>query len=102
MVYSSEEDEFLSWWGDEDAEDDDSGDNYDAGDDNDDECLVVAEGMYFRNLQVLNWVPMEFFFETDLDIDGEPIDSSEPMQNLHSCFLIDIILNFKIIIIVII
>ena len=23
----------------------------------------------------------------------ESIDSSEPMQNLHSCFLIDIILN---------
>jgi aspartyl-tRNA(Asn)/glutamyl-tRNA(Gln) amidotransferase subunit A len=30
------------------------------------------------------------------------IDSSEPMQNLHSCFLIDIILNFIIIIIIII
>ena len=30
------------------------------------------------------------------------IGSSEPMQNLHSCFLIDIILNFIIIIIIII
>jgi hypothetical protein len=30
------------------------------------------------------------------------IDSSEPMQNLHSCFLIDIILNFIILIIIII
>jgi hypothetical protein len=30
------------------------------------------------------------------------IDSSEPMQNLHSCFLIDIILNFIMIIIIII
>ncbi len=34
--------------------------------------------------------------------DAGSIDSSEPMQNLHSCFLIDIILNFIVLIIIII